>query len=120
MAALSEYEMTPEQWQVMAMLWNGRELTQVEIADLTLKDKHSVSRIVQRLVNKGWIKKISNPQDGRSTLIRPTRKGWKLQDEVPKRLLDWFEPIHESIGLENRRQLLSLLKQVRTIFGDKC
>lgn len=120
MKALSDYEMTPEQWQVMATLWNDNELTQTEIVELTLKDKHSVSRIIQRLIDKGWIKKVTNPKDRRSTIIRLTKKGSRLEDEIPKKLLGYFESFHKALGKDNQHQLIALLKKVRTLLGDAC
>jgi DNA-binding MarR family transcriptional regulator len=56
--ALADYRMTPEQWQVMMTLWHtGKPVNQSEIVQLLLKDKHTVSRIIQRLSRDGWIEK---------------------------------------------------------------
>ena len=119
MRALSRYRMTPEQWQVMVTLWTGKSLSQMEIVNITLKDKHSVSRIIQRLERNGWVKKMINPEDGRSTLIQPTEKGWSLQNEVPEKLIGHFQTIFLELGKDEGKQLLSLLKKLRKILGDE-
>jgi DNA-binding MarR family transcriptional regulator len=116
--ALSQYRMTPEQWQVMATLWKERVLCQKDIADLTLKDKHSVSRIIQRLERNGWVEKASSPEDGRSTLIKPTKKGWTIQNAITEQLINHFERISIDLGKRNGKQLLSLLKKLRRVLGD--
>ncbi|MEL6546078.1 MAG: hypothetical protein AAFQ82_15730, partial [Myxococcota bacterium] len=41
MHALKEYDLTPEQWQVLVTLWDsGQALSQTEIAEVVLKDRH--------------------------------------------------------------------------------
>ena len=120
MAALKEYRMTPEQWQVMATLWRGTPLTQTEIVRLTLKDKPSVSRMIGRLQRNGWVTKAPNPRDERSTIISPTPEGWRLKDEVPGKLVRHFEPILSQLDGKETQTLLALLKQLRGVLGDEA
>jgi len=118
MRALADYDMTPEQWQVMATLWQGRPLTQTEIVRLTLKDKPSVSRMIARLERNGWVRKGTDPDDARITVIHPTERGRELRDEVPRRLYEHFAQFFEPFGAERSEQLLALLKTLRRILGD--
>ncbi len=117
--ALEEYGMTPEQWMIMAALWTtGRPINQSEIAQLTMKDKHSVSRIIQRLERDGWIDKKNNPHDARITIIRPTKKGQSLKEKVPERLNEHFEKILSDFGEKEWEELIVSLKRLRKTLGD--
>ena len=96
MRALADYEMTPEQWQVMQALWSTEEdLTQNDVAHLTLKDKHTVSRILKRLERDGWIVKRPHPEDARAHVVEPTKRAWTLRGEVPRKLNAHFDGILE-------------------------
>jgi DNA-binding MarR family transcriptional regulator len=119
MEVLSKYRMTPEQWQVMVKLWRGGALCQRDIADLIVKDKHSVSRIVRRLERNGWVEKIDSLENGRYTLIQPTEKGWAIQNEVTGKLIDHFKRFFISFGKSNENQLLFLLKMLMRIIENK-
>lgn len=119
MRALAEYKMTPEQWQVMMTLWHtGKPLNQSEIAKVLLKDKHTVSRILQRLERDEWIEKHTNPKDARVTIIALTKKGESLKNIVPRKLSEHFDNILQGFTDAEKELLLKLLKQLRQIFGD--
>lgn len=117
--ALAEYQMTPEQWQVMRALWStdGR-LNQNDIAHLTLKDKHSVSRMLGRLERDGWIVRHPDPTDARASLIAPTEQAAHLRQTIPDQLDAHFAPILEALSEDEARHLLILLHTLRARLGD--
>lgn len=120
MQALSEYEMTPEQWTLMATLWSTeRPLNQSEIAQLTLKDKHTVSRIIKRLERDGWIKKKIHPEDWRITMIQPTKRSMSFKEDVQKRLFSHFDDILKDFPDEEVEMLVRSLKKLRRTLGDQ-
>lgn len=116
MKTLSQYQMTPEQWQVMLTLWeSGRPVNQVDIVGLTLKDKPSVSRMIQRLEKNGWVEKTFSPKDGRATLIQPTEKGHLLRKEIPRKLKSRLDRALKPIPKEEQKEIVSMLKRMRYI-----
>ena len=121
MHALAEYDLTPEQWQVMQTLWSAdKGLNQNEVAHLTLKDKHTVSRMLTRLERDGWISRRPDPTDARAFRIEPTAQAQSLRDEVPAKLLQHFATILGALDQEERGELLLLLKKLRRRLGDDC
>lgn len=117
--ALENYQMTPEQWQVMRVLWSTNEcLNQNDIAHLTLKDKHSVSRILARLERDGWIIRNPDPSDARASLIEPTEQAKHLCQTVPEKLYAHFAPILGVLSEDETRQLLNILYTLRIRLGD--
>lgn len=119
MQALSDYQMTPEQWQVMQALWSTEEdLTQSDLAHLTLKDKHTVSRILGRLERDGWILKRPHPEDARAHIIEPTKRAYALRGEVPRKLNDHFAGIFDALEGGEAEELLRLLKKLRRRLRD--
>ncbi len=118
--ALAAYQMTPEQWQVMRALWSTTErLNQNDVAHLTLKDKHSVSRMLARLERDGWIVRQPDPSDARVSLIAPTEQAAHLRQTVPHQLETHFAAILGVLSEAEARQLLTLLQRLRARLGDE-
>lgn len=119
MKALSDYHLTPEQWQVMQTLWlTEGNLTQNDIAHLTLRDKHTVSRILARLERDGWIIKRPYPGDARAYLVEPSKQAKTLRREVPDKLNQHFTEILSVLAKGEEAILLSLLKKLRQRLED--
>jgi DNA-binding MarR family transcriptional regulator len=117
--ALVDYDLTPEQWQIMAVIWNGDEaLNQQNITQLTLKDKHNVSRLIKRLEAKGWLEKHSDPDDARAFLITATQKGQAQREAVVDQLRHHFEKMGLGLTKQEEAQLLCMLKAIRNHLSD--
>ena len=117
---LKDHKMTPEQWQILVTLWSSeKELNQQDISHLTLKEKQTVSRIVQRLERDGWITREMDPGDARSFIIRLTPRARKQKDEVVNLLYSrFFTMINEAITEQEQETLLRLCKKLRRKFND--
>ncbi|MCP4134569.1 MAG: winged helix-turn-helix transcriptional regulator [bacterium] len=118
--ALAAYKMTPEQWQIMMTLWStGEPVSQKDIVEMTLKDKHTVSRIIQRLERDGWIEKLPGTDDARVTFIHSTQKSLSMQDEMKPIMSSHFKKIWKDFEKEEKEMLLGTLKKLRIILGDE-
>ena len=119
MRALTEYDLTPEQWQIMSVIWgNDRALTQQDITRLLAKDKHNISRMIRRLETKGWLVREPSPDDARALLIHSTQLGESVKAEVPKKLYAHFDQLDIGLSGEEQAQLLELLKRMRARFEE--
>ncbi|MDH5391796.1 MAG: MarR family transcriptional regulator [Gammaproteobacteria bacterium] len=117
--ALSDYELTPEQWQTLAVLWLGEDpRSQGEIAELTMRDKHSVSRLIARMEQNGWVTRFAHAKDKRITMIKPTKKANESREEIVKALQLHFVPINSVLTKEENVTLLELLKKLRGYLED--
>ena len=98
---LSEYKVTPEQWQIIAMLrQSDSPLSQKEITTSLLKDKHAVSRMIKKMESNGWVERSSKEEDSRVTLIQLTQKG-----------LDTAEEMYEKLALSVRTKVFNHFSQ---------
>ncbi len=114
MHALSDYGLTPEQWQILQALWSSDDLVnQNEVAHLTLRDRHTVSRILVRMERDGWIERLSDPTDARVKLIGLTDKAKELREEIPRKLNEHFDRLLDVLDEHEHSELMRLLKKVR-------
>lgn len=76
------YDITFEQWTILAVLNNQPGLIQSEIASITSKDKTNVTRILDVLQKKGYIERVPAKRDRRSIAIQLSGSGQKLIDDL--------------------------------------
>ena len=75
-------EITTEQWSVMACLWQRDKVTQQALCSLTLKDKPSMTRLIDKLERRNLVTRVADHNDRRINLIHLTETGTELQQRA--------------------------------------
>ena len=92
-------DITPDQWVLLDTLNQKGKLSQKEISQLSFKDAATISRIIEKLVNKELVTKSNEELDKRKTTINLTKKGKELvnrcQSEVDQLRLHSWENLTE-------------------------
>ena len=70
---------TAEQFSVLNELWQNEGRTQLNLARSTLRDKPSMTRLINNLERDGYLKRKPHETDGRVNLIYLTPKGKELR-----------------------------------------
>lgn len=118
--SLAGHGITPEQWQVMAVLeYSKNPVSQREIVELSLKDKHTISRIISKMEKNGWVTKNQDSKDARITVICLTTAGQVLAKKIPGILKKRFKRIKNTISEDEKRAALVTLKKMRTFLSDE-
>ncbi|EPG74493.1 transcriptional regulator, BlaI/MecI/CopY family [Leptospira fainei serovar Hurstbridge str. BUT 6] len=117
--ALKDYHLSPEQWQVLATLWSKGPLTQRQIIDVTLQDAPSTSKMIRRMIQRGYVDLSISEEDRRVTLIKLTKLGESYKKEVPRKLVNHFESLLKNYPQKNREILLFQLKELRKVLNDE-
>ncbi|MBE7438230.1 MAG: winged helix-turn-helix transcriptional regulator [Spirochaetales bacterium] len=115
---LRVFDLTPEQWQVMATLWQQQVMTQKQIIELTLQDAPSVSRMLGRMQRKGLVRLNRTPADARAVEVQLTAAGKRMERRVPQAVLAHFAPVLSRIPDRERTDLLRSLKKIRVLLED--
>lgn len=118
MRALRGYGVTPEQWQVLIILWNHGRVTPSEISKVTLQDAPTISRMLVRMEKNGWILRISNQEDGRSFYVELTEKGKRNKNEMIISLDNHFHKYLSKIPKNVHQEIKQNLKELRRLLGD--
>ena len=122
---------TPAQANVMIVLFQaGEPIPARRIAEILALSEVTVGRFVHALEEARWIRRRKDPDDGRTMLIRPTRKAY---DALPKFVSVSNELLDTAFqGFNNReiRELVSKFQrlaenvderwQVRRRFGKRA
>jgi DNA-binding MarR family transcriptional regulator len=75
-------EITTEQWTILACLWKQDKVTQQALCQLTLKDKPSMTRLIDNLEKRKLVRRMPDINDRRNNLIHLTDTGKNLQQST--------------------------------------
>lgn len=74
-------DITPEQWVLLKIVTQYKGITQVELAQKAVKDTASITRILDILERKEFLKREQDSNDRRKYIITATQKGYKYVDD---------------------------------------
>jgi DNA-binding MarR family transcriptional regulator len=66
------------EWRVLATLHDGAPLTVSQLAHEVLAKQPTVTKLVQRMADQGWVALQADPGDQRRTLVAATAAGRRL------------------------------------------
>lgn len=70
--------LTPPQFDIVATLGNTPGMTATELGDKTLITKGTLTGVVDRLADRGWVERVAHGSDRRCQIIRLTKSGEAL------------------------------------------
>ncbi|MDB5803545.1 MAG: MarR family transcriptional regulator [Betaproteobacteria bacterium] len=77
-AQVRGFGLTPPQFDIVATLGNTPGMSFKELGEKTLITKGTLTGVIDRLELRGLVKRAQSRSDGRSTIVRLTRKGEEL------------------------------------------
>ncbi len=84
------FDVTPEQFGVLAAVVEQEGLNQSIIGERTYKDRHNITRILNHLQKKGCIERRPDGGDKRIYRIYPTKEGSRIYDGLVPLVVDYF------------------------------
>jgi DNA-binding MarR family transcriptional regulator len=109
------FDITQQQFNILRILRGaGQPLSTLQIRQRMLDKMSDTSRIVDRLIKKGLVKKSTCREDRRLVDILLTDKGKKLL-QMMDRLNEDMDAIFKFLSEDEARQLNMLLDKIRTI-----
>ncbi len=111
--------LTPSQAHALQVLGQAERLTQYQLAEKLRLEKSTVSRLVQSLVERGWVERTSNPDNRREVLLALTDAGYTSLEEVQAHAMAKYRTIWSHIPEDRRVQVLDALATLNTILQEK-
>lgn len=106
------YDITFEQWTILAVLNNQPGLIQSEIASITSKDRTNITRILDVLQKKNYIIRETSKKDRRSIAIRLSKNGQTLVNELLPYIEELNDSFREGISEEEFEIFLRVLDKI--------
>ena len=115
----SGFNLTPEQFLVMDTLWDEGVLTQQQIADITLRDKNSIVKLIDGLESRKLVTRVSNPDDRRQNLIKVTDYSRSIKDKVTKVAMDSVQKIIRGLAKPDLEAFVRMLSKMELNIDPK-
>jgi DNA-binding MarR family transcriptional regulator len=119
-AALSmrpKYGITPREWRVIAVL---RYLDAASLQELSKHAgvlKSQMSRTVSALIDRGYIVKAANPEDGRSVILKLSPEGRDISRRVLEDSFVRNDAMLATLSRAEQQIMLELLRRVTRTSG---
>lgn len=97
------------EWRVLAWLSQREVLTAKAICQRASMDKATVSRAVQRLEERGFLRRTPSEADQRVLVLNLTEAGEELLSRLLPRAHEWEARLLETLSAQEYRDLLNLL-----------
>lgn len=110
------------EWRILARLGQHEDLPSRGLGDITFMDKSKVSRALQQLEAKGYLRRRPDPKDNRASFLSLTREGKALYRELVPLALQWEEGFLDALTQREQRDLRRILgkleKRLSKLEGD--
>ena len=110
---LKPFKLTNIQHLVLEALWFQEGYTAAELGKFLILDKATLSGVLDRLADAGWIRKEQDPEDGRVVRLYTAEKADEMKDELiglrkaaNEKLLSGFNPEEQVLFKRFLRDLM--------------
>ena len=112
---LSDVDLTEQQWRVLRVVQESGKVDPTEIAEQACLLLPSLTRILQKLEQKGLISREQDMVDRRRQVIRITAAGEKIIDANIAASIAIVDRTRQKMGEDRYEALLDLLNQLDEI-----
>ncbi|MBI2355010.1 MAG: MarR family transcriptional regulator [Deltaproteobacteria bacterium] len=107
------YELTPQQFGLLAFLWIEDGLSQAELSARSQIDRTTMGGIIDRLEKEGLIERRHHPEDRRAYQVFLTPRGKSLEEELCAVAGQVIEKVTAPLSEEEHQTLIRLLTKLR-------
>jgi DNA-binding MarR family transcriptional regulator len=97
------------EWRVLATLYDSEPLTVSQLAHEVLSKQPTVTKLVQRMSEQGWIALRACADDQRRTLVTATAAGRRLARPLVDKAREHEASVLRSLGASEKTALRKLL-----------
>ncbi len=107
------YKLSPTQWRIMAVLAGGADMTAGAVADKTGMDKTTISRAVNKMIERGLVHRSTSRIDGRSAPLSLSRDGQAMFVKIAPQVLAQERELKTLFSDAQLRQLEDFLSRLK-------
>jgi DNA-binding MarR family transcriptional regulator len=117
--ALKPWSLTFARYELLVLLTFSKEgiLPLGKMGDRLMLHQASVTNLVDRLEQQGYVRRVPHPTDRRTTLAQLTAEGRAIVDDATKAVVDASLGVAE-LSSKDQRDLDRILRKLRAGAGD--
>ncbi len=111
---LSKYDLTSPQYNVLRILKGNHPngYPRSDIITRMMDQAPDVTRLIDRLINQGYVERFYSLEDRRLSLAKITEKGLMLLEKVKPEIDQLHCLVSDNLNKEERKQLSLLLEKI--------
>jgi DNA-binding MarR family transcriptional regulator len=109
----ADVDITPYQWVILYRLWEREGRNQSELAEVSLKDRATVTRILDVMEKRGLIVRKTDKSDRRTYKVYLTPRAKKLKQTLPTVAASYLEEFTRGIDPEELAVAKRVLTKIR-------
>lgn len=119
---ISAFGVTTQQWAVLGALARPlvreRGMSVKDLIAFLMLSRQNLSMVLDRLEARAWVERVKDPEDGRSRLIRLTKEGNLLWNDMRVPIEGFYAGVLEGFEEAELRQFYQLLDRLKTGLGS--
>lgn len=106
------HDVTPDQWVVLCRLLENEGLTQAALGERTVKDKTTITRILDRLEARELLTRRRDPGDRRSQRLHLTEAGRELAQAIVPIVQTFARTVYADVTEADKAALRGILARI--------
>lgn len=112
---LKPYGLTSEQYVIMKSVEENPDITPTQLAEITFKDKTTITRMIDTLVKNEMLIRIPKQSDRRAYKIQWSQKGETIMKEILPITEDVLQKIRSQFSEQDLDTFLNILENLKKI-----
>lgn len=109
---LDAHGLTMTEWRMLAALASGEPMSVGRLAEISAMKQPTVTRLLDRMEERGHVHRVGSAGDRRVTLVRATPAGTQLAARLIPLALAHERRVLDSLGSEQAARLKAALQQL--------
>ena len=110
-----ELDVTYEMVKVLFILSEHKELNQQQIADMTLKNKASLTSLIDNMQKRDLVIRTEDAADRRNKIITMTEQGQSTLEAVKPVLKNLFQDLYQDISLAEIKMMNNVILKMSKV-----
>lgn len=106
------YDLTPVQFAALDAIHAHPATDQARIAEVIAYDRATIGGVIDRLEQKGWVRRVISERDRRAREVSLTTQGERVRTALLPIVRDLQDEILEPLSAADRARFLKLARQI--------
>jgi MarR family transcriptional regulator for hemolysin len=109
---IKSYGISPEQWSVIFRIVESDGISQKALAESTYRDQGNLTRMLDKLIEKGYVRREADTDDRRAIKLYATDRSVEMAEKIIPLSSAHNENMTDGLSREEQATLIALLNRV--------
>jgi DNA-binding MarR family transcriptional regulator len=115
----SDINISFELLEIIALLWSKDGINQQELAEIAIKDKSSMTYLVDNLVRRNLVTRVEDGRDRRNKLVFLTEEGKALEKKLHPLLNEMYDKAADNVNAADMEKAILVVRNMNENLKNK-